>query len=254
MVSVDYTAVMKFIIWVLIGVGIIVLSILTRIIYNKLLKKAPGAAVRLGKAWGKTTNRYAALRSLNTFFYLLGMGVTLAGIILAIVTIINGPTVQLSRPVHVVNDTLEADEVLKLVNFEREIAGRKALVTDRRITGIAQARLDDMVKNQYYAHLNPDGKYFYDLFADYKIATDYSCENLDIQFTTDERRYVHDWMESTKGHKECLLNKDITNAGYAVGLFSSGAGHNIYLVVGIHTTSISVAEPPETKTNRRLLP
>ncbi len=243
-----YNAVMK-IIAILVGAGLatLVAGFLCKLLYVKLLRKLPRTAVRLGKAWGQTTDRYAILRSLNTFFYLVGMAVTLAGVGVGVVYIARLHTAP-PTPVVITtqtDDTLSAKDVLRLVNVERKGHNLNQLKEDTRLTAIAQERVDDMIKNQYYAHLSPEGKYYYDLFPQQRIKANYSCENLDVEFTTDESVYVNDWLASTKGHRECMLNPDVTSAGYAVGLFGQSGSTKVYLVVAVHSSPISAIPAPE---------
>lgn len=220
-------------------------GVLSKLLYGRLLKRIPSAAVRLGKAWGKTTDRFTVLRWLNTFFYLTGMAVILAGATLGLINLVKPAPIPLPVIYFQADDTLDARQLLDLVNKERKARNLKELNEDTRLSAIAQQRLEDMIQNQYYSHMSPSGSYFYDLFPSQLIKADYSCENLDVQFTVDEGKYVNDWLHSSKGHKECMLNSDATSAGYAVGLFNQDKNSRIYLVVGIHSSSISKIEAPK---------
>jgi uncharacterized protein YkwD len=216
----------------------------------KKLKNIPLTVVRMGKAWGQTTDRHIALRSLNTFFYITGMLVVLTGTTFGLLSLIpQKPTPAKVTQTEVPDTVLSASEILRLVNKERKANKLHELNEDTRLNAIAQQRLDDMVKNQYYAHVSPNGKYFYELLPEHMITAKYSCENLDIEFTLDERVYVNNWLNSTRGHRECMLNSEVTSAGYAAGLFSVTSETKIYLVVAIHTTSISKIKTPTPTTN-----
>lgn len=95
-----------------------------------------------------------------------------------------------------------------------------------------------MQKNSYYDHADPEGKYFYDLMQDSGYKVEYGCENLDLQFTRSSKVYVNDWMQSKKGHRECLLNPRVEEAGYAVVRIKPMGGEDVptYIVVAIHST------------------
>lgn len=80
---------------------------------------------------------------------------------------------------------------------------------------IANERTADMVKYNYYAHKSPSGKYFDDLMDRDKLKYDFACENLDLAFVGDVKTYIADWMASTKGHRECLLNNKVSKIGVA---------------------------------------
>lgn len=231
---------MKFTLLILAGLSIVGFGLLGGRFYRHAIKPLPGAAVRLGKVWGKATDRYHTLRALNTFFYITGIFITLLGIFLLVTN--QKPTLVDRTPPNPPDSVLSPIEVLRLVNHERKVRKLPELKEDTRLTLVAQQRADDMAARQYYAHLSPDGAYYYDLFPAQNIKVGYSCENLDIQFTVDESVYVQDWIES-KDHRDCLLNKDVTSAGYAVVRFSNPTEPAIYIVVAVHTTSISKLKP-----------
>ena len=136
----------------------------------------------------------------------------------------------------------DPNNVLRLVNKERVSLGNSALIADYKLGKLAADRAADMVSYQYYAHKNPDGKYYYDFFADQDISVDYSCENLDIVFVADSTKFIAEWLSSSKGHRECMLDKNLVYAGYAVTqmtrLDNNGKEATAYLAVAIHTTEI----------------
>lgn len=245
---------MKSIYWIIGGLAILLLSLLSIQEYRRLLRKIPYTAQNLGKKWGHTTDRYAALRYMNTFFYLTGMAVTLVGIVFVLKSSIKRPAPPV-QPAPVISQTKtspSAAEILRQVNLERQFNKLKNLTADPGLTAVAEQRIKDMVDNQYYAHKNLQGKYYFELFTEQGFSTGYSCENLDIEFTLDESVYVGNWSNSTKGHRECMLNEAVTRAGYAVGVFSDPTLDNstakTYLVVAIH------AAPPFKKIEQKTAP
>lgn len=202
---------------------------------------SPSAIVRLGHAWGRFTDRSAILRALNTMFYITGMLVTLTGLTLAVSNVVRPENKQAQAPAlrpAVVKD-FDENELLRLVNAERKKHGLRELKEDTRLTKVAQERLDDMVKNQYYAHISPNGMFFYDLMKNHMLHADYACENLNLEFTTDESVYIQSWHTSTKGHRECMLQSDATAAGYAVGEYGETPETKIYIAVAIHATPVT---------------
>ncbi len=202
---------------------------------------SPSAIVRFGHAWGRVTDRYVALRALNTVFYILGMLVTISGVSLGVSHVVRPDSQKVAAPAirPVIPDALDETELLRLVNAERTKHGLHELKEDIHLNAIARERLDDMVKNQYYAHISPKGLYFYDLMDSHMLHADYACENLNLEFTTDERIYLETWHTSTKGHRECMLRPDVTAAGYAVGEYGETPETKIYIAVAIHATPVS---------------
>jgi uncharacterized protein YkwD len=78
---------------------------------------------------------------------------------------------------------------------------------------------------------------FFDLLEQQNYQTGFACENLDLSFINDPNQYVNDWKNSAKGHKECMLDSRLTDAGYAIVAFDpsdSVDGIEEYIVVAIH--------------------
>lgn len=134
----------------------------------------------------------------------------------------------------------DPNEIFALVNKERIAIGLTPLQPNSSLANIANQRAQDMAARRYYAHKNPDGLYFYDYFS-YQENSKYACENLDLAFTTNVGSYVEDWMNSTSGHRECMLNADIKAAGYAAAPFETVDGYGVktqsYIIVAIHSAS-----------------
>lgn len=180
------------------------------------------------------------------------MGITLTVIIrrgMALVTVLvsglllfqsNQPFATYRTPAtsHINNKVPDPDEVLRLVNKERSLRKLNELTKDPGLTLVAKNRAEDMAINRYYAHINPAGEYFYDYFKRYGFSTGFSCENLELDFTANEPQYINDWLASKKGHKACMLNKEVTKAGYATAVFEDlnedGSTVKLYVIVGIH--------------------
>ncbi len=140
-------------------------------------------------------------------------------------------------------DAPDPNQVLDLINKERLTQGQAGLVANEKLGSVASARATDMAKRQYYAHKAPDGKYYYDYMAASNINVDYSCENLDMIFVPDTTIIINDWLASNKGHSECMLSNQVTQAGYAViktvDVDFNGKQSPAYIVVAIHTTDIN---------------
>lgn len=138
-------------------------------------------------------------------------------------------------------DLPDINVIFKEVNQAREGEGLPALKANPELTTVAEARAKDMAEHNYYAHKDKNGKFYYDLFSKYNFSTKYSCENLDLEFHADPDAFVGSWMGSPFGHRECILNKSITDAGYAVvampGIQYQGSTTTGYLVVAIHSTA-----------------
>lgn len=139
------------------------------------------------------------------------------------------PSVNISIP--------SVDEVFDKVNAQRVKNGVEPLIKNSVLTEIAQARARDMNAQNYYAHENKNGLYFYDLIKQKNYSVGFACENLDMSFSTSTSSYVADWMNSRDGHRECLIDNRITDAGYAlvaIGDKENSIDEKAYLAVAIH--------------------
>ncbi len=132
----------------------------------------------------------------------------------------------------------DTNDILKLVNQARSNKGLEPLKANEKLAAVAQARARDMAINNYYAHKSLTGKFYYDIFDKLGFETDYSCENLDLAFTIESSQYINDWLNSSKGHRECLLNANVTDAGYAAIRHNdvpyNGRTAPSYIVVALH--------------------
>jgi len=131
----------------------------------------------------------------------------------------------------------DVDDVFNKVNAKRVQANLNPLVRNSVLTELANERARDMSANEYYSHINGQGLYFYDLLKSKNYSVGFACENLDLSYSSSEASYVADWMNSNAGHRECLLNEKITDAGYALVSYipnSRTSDEQAYLVVAIH--------------------
>lgn len=121
------------------------------------------------------------------------------------------------------NPLATREELLKLVNEERARNGVAPLVVDDRLNQSAQEKVDDMVKNNYYAHVNPvSGTHGYQIAAD---IMKYDCvrlgENLMQADTNSASIIVNGWIGSEKHHQAMI------NARYSLTGF--GIANNLYV-------------------------
>jgi len=128
-----------------------------------------------------------------------------------------------------------AERLLYLINQERAQKNLPPLSASSELEKVANMRASDMVRRNYYAHRDPSGKLYHDYFETDTFKNVYSCENLDLQFTAMPEKYVEDWMTSDKGHRDCLLNPNLTDIGLALAeLDTSQDMPKQYIVVAIH--------------------
>lgn len=128
-----------------------------------------------------------------------------------------------------------ADKIFELVNKERTQRGIAPLVRVPEIDNDARLKVEDMIKNDYYAHKNPKtGQIIIDRTYRDKYCNDYS-ENLnagDYWTTLDKdmsKVEVDSWMSSTAGHREAILNPKYKYSGIALDWWDK-EHHQFYVV------------------------
>lgn len=122
------------------------------------------------------------------------------------------------------------------INRVRAGYGLPPLKEDARLDRAAQEKADDMADGDYFAHQAPDGKTVADRVRMQGYNFRLILENLAAgqASVTDA---VGQWMKSTKGHREALLNREIKDIGmgYTFEPFDSGKvrhGHYWALALG----------------------
>lgn len=126
----------------------------------------------------------------------------------------------------------DAQEMLELVNQERAKVGVAPLKLDERLNASAQEKADDMQNRGYYDHKSPDGIEGYSLvFKHMPSKCRYASENLAEVSTTDSkfgssRFTIDNWMHSTKGHREAILDAKYSLVGFGI----SKQGHDLIVV------------------------
>ena len=107
------------------------------------------------------------------------------------------------------NQTAEitAAEVIRMVNDSRQAAGLEVLAENEKLSQAAQAKVEDMLKEDYFAHNSPNGKtpWFWIEKAGYDYR--YAGENLAMDFKNAQEQHAA-WMASPT-HKKNILNEFI---------------------------------------------
>lgn len=109
---------------------------------------------------------------------------------------------------------ITSDTVISLVNKARSTAKIAVLKKNDFLQKAAEKKAEDMIKNNYFAHISPQGKSPWDWIDESGYDYRYAGENLAINFTNakDEQKA---WMESEL-HKKNILSMDYEDTGVAV--------------------------------------
>ncbi len=138
------------------------------------------------------------------------------------------------------SSAITQDSVFELTNQSRSQERMSTLTYNTTLEKAAQAKADDMLARQYFAHNTPDGKtpwYFFDLVG-YKYLS--AGENLAVHFN-DVEPLQDAWMNSP-GHRANILNSSYKEMGVGIshGQFE---GHDSIFVVEEFANPAVVAKP-----------
>ena len=111
-------------------------------------------------------------------------------------------------------DGISPRTVIQLVNKERLAAGLSVLSENSQLSKAAQDKVEDMVKNDYFAHTSPQGVSPWYWFEKNGYGYKYAGENLAINFTSAESQHKA-WMASPS-HRKNILNPNYREIGVAV--------------------------------------
>lgn len=105
-------------------------------------------------------------------------------------------------------------KVIELVNAARDKEGLVDLAENQKLDKIAQDKIQDMIKNNYFAHTSPKGVTPWSWYEKENYDYKYAGENLAINFLTAEGQQKA-WMDSPT-HKKNIMNPQFQEIGVAV--------------------------------------
>lgn len=109
---------------------------------------------------------------------------------------------------------ISISEVVRLTNLKRAEAGLSALTLNQTLSNAAYAKGVDMINNDYWAHVSPNGTEPWAFFNSLGYKYRYAGENLARDFSNPNSA-VDAWMASPS-HKENILNPKYKEIGIGV--------------------------------------
>lgn len=109
---------------------------------------------------------------------------------------------------------ISPDEVIRITNEQRVSVGLLPLEANAALAQAAQAKGADMLNNNYWAHVSPNGTQPWNFFVNAGYSYRYAGENLARDFTNPASA-VEAWMASPT-HKDNLLSANYRDIGIAV--------------------------------------
>lgn len=132
----------------------------------------------------------------------------------------SGTTANQTTPTQSVSNSITAyeNEVLNLVNIERQKAGLSALKMDEALRSVAKKKSEDMRINKYFSHTSPTYGSPFDMMKKFGINYTMAGENIAMGQRTPQE-VVTAWMNSS-GHRANILKAEYTHIG--VGYDANG--------------------------------
>lgn len=109
------------------------------------------------------------------------------------------------------------NQILKLVNVEREKAGVTSLAYCENLSKVALKKSMDMATNNYFSHNSPTYGSPFDMMREFKINYSYAGENI-AKGHPNAEAVVKGWLNSP-GHRANILNSNFATMG--IGYVSS---------------------------------
>ncbi len=106
-----------------------------------------------------------------------------------------------------------SDKVLEIVNRERAANGLSALKLDTALSKVAQAKAEDMLKNNYFSHTSPTYGSPFEMLKTFGISYRSAGENIAKGQKTPES-VMQAWMASSGHRKNILGNYTRLGVGY----------------------------------------
>jgi len=106
-----------------------------------------------------------------------------------------------------------AGEMITATNTERIALGLKPLVVNITLNKVAELKVQDMVKNGYFAHVSPTGVTPWSFFKTAGYDYRYAGENLAVNFKN-YQNILPAWMKSPS-HKANIADPHYTEIGMA---------------------------------------
>jgi uncharacterized protein YkwD len=140
--------------------------------------------------------------------------------------------------------SMSASALLQETNSQRSGSGKASLSLNSKLSQAAQAKANDMVQRDYWAHVSPDGKQPWTFISGVGYAYTAAGENLAYGFDTSAAA-VSGWMNSPS-HKANLLNGMFKEVGFGIanGADYQGNGEQT-VVVALYATPQAIAAAPQ---------
>lgn len=113
--------------------------------------------------------------------------------------------------------TQAEQQMINLVNQERQQAGLKPLAVDYRLVRLARLKSQDMIDKGYFSHQSPTYGSPFDMMKNAGISYRWAGENIAGAGSVDR---AHNGLMNSEGHRANILKSDFTHIG--IGVINGG--------------------------------
>ncbi|MCK9470897.1 MAG: CAP domain-containing protein [Bacilli bacterium] len=111
-------------------------------------------------------------------------------------------------------------EIIRLVNQERQNRGLSPLSENWEISRVARIKSQDMIDYNYFSHNSPVYGTPFKMLSDFGIKFTQAAENI-ASGQTSAQQVMNSWMNSS-GHRANILNSNFNQIGVGVARASNG--------------------------------
>lgn len=146
------------------------------------------------------------------------------------------------------NANLTEQGVFLETNNERVQAGLSALKNNKKLSDIAELRLQDMFQKQYFEHVSPSGDSASTVASDIQYEYIAIGENIALGNFDNDKVLVDAWMNSS-GHRANILSTKYSSLGIAVG---KGVYQGKSTWIGVQIFSKPLSECPQVSEDNKI--
>lgn len=184
----------------------------------------------------------------------------LISFLLVIVKIVTVAVLTFGPVLPALSSAITQSNVIALTNSSRSANNLPALTANGKLDAAAQAKANDMMTKQYFAHVTPDNKQPWDFISAQGYSYQGAGENLGVGFFQSEG--LEDaWMNSP-GHRANILNSSFKEigVGIATGIFQGQQATVVVQMFGLPLAQAAAApaapklNPAEPKPAPKVVP
>jgi uncharacterized protein YkwD len=105
-------------------------------------------------------------------------------------------------------------KILDLMNEKRSEAGIKPLTIDNVLVQVARYKSDDMIQNNFFDHINPDGTKWTNWLQ--AVGYKYTSAGENIAYNTSDAVELFNQWWNSPGHRANMMNASYTKVGIGV--------------------------------------